>query len=88
MNAALGVRFLPEDFFRAAFFVLFLRVLLLRLADFRAVLFRAGFLAVFFRAAVFFLVAIACLPVNVGPACLGTCRNYRDKQYNTAADLQ
>jgi hypothetical protein len=71
-----------------AFFVLFLRVVLLRLADFRAVLFRAGFLAVFFRAAVFFLVAIACLPVSVGPACLGTCRNYRVKQYITAADLQ
>jgi hypothetical protein len=46
MNAALGVRFFPEDFFAA----------------FRAVLRAAGFLALFLAdlfAAVFFLVAIA-----------------------------
>ncbi len=78
MKAALGVRFLPDDFLAEVF----LRV------DFLAADFRAVFLEDFFLAAVFFLVAIACLPVNVGPACLGTCRNYRDKQYNTAADLQ
>src|ERR687885_314997 len=56
MNAALGTRFLPDDFL-AAFLVV-------RLVAFLA----ADFLAAFFaglRAAVFFLVAIACLPVIV-----------------------
>ena len=54
MNAALGVRFLPD--FLAAFLV-----------DFRAVDFLADFLAAFF--AVFFLAAIACLPGYVRTVC-------------------
>jgi hypothetical protein len=51
MNAALGVRFLPD--FLVAFF--------------RAVVFLAGFRALFLAdfLAAFFLVAIACLPVFV-----------------------
>ena len=53
MNAALGVRFLPEDFLAAFLAVFFL-----------AAGRRALFLADFF-AAVFFLVAIACLPIDV-----------------------
>jgi hypothetical protein len=53
MKAALGVRFFPD-----AFWVAFLAALFL--AAGRRALFLADFLA-----AVFFLVAIACLPVDV-----------------------
>jgi hypothetical protein len=75
MKAALGVRFLPD--FLAAFLV-----------DFLAVDFLADFLADLL-AAVFFLVAIACLPENVR-TCVpcGLRKDYRDKQYTDAADLQ
>jgi len=76
MNAALGVRFLPDDL-RAAFLVAFCR----------AAAFLGRFLALL-RAAVFFLVAIACLPVNVRTCVPRDLRNYRDKQYTTAANFQ
>ena len=70
MNAALGVRFLP------AFLVAF----------FRAVVFLAGFRAVFLADffGCFFLVAIACLPVNVRTVRAAVPQNSRDKQYTTA----
>jgi hypothetical protein len=48
-------------------------------------------LAAFFaglRAAVFFLVAIACLPVIVRTCVPRHQQNYRVKQYTSAADLQ
>jgi hypothetical protein len=76
MKAALGVRFLADDFL-AAFLVAFF-----------AEDFLADFLADFF-AAVFFLVAIACLPVNVRTLRARVLRNYRDnKQYTAGAVLQ
>jgi hypothetical protein len=59
MNAALGVRFLPD----------------LLVAFFRAVVFLAGFRALFLAdfLAAFFLVAIACLPSDCEDlACLDT----------------
>ena len=67
MNAALGVRFLPDflvAFFRAAVFLAGLRALFL--ADFLAA---------------FFLVAIACLPVFVRTVRAAVPQNSRDKQY-------
>jgi hypothetical protein len=75
MNAALGVRFLP------AFFAVFRRV------DFLAVDFLAAFFEDFF-AAVFRLVAIACLPVDVRTCVPCVPPYYRNQQYTTGADLQ
>ena len=73
MNAALGVRFLPDRF--AAFFAVLL-------ADFLA-LFLADF-----RLAVFFLAAIARLPWDVRTLRALKPANYRDKQYTGGANLQ
>ena len=74
MKAALGVRFLPDDFFLAAFLAVFFAAFLaLLLADFFAV---------------FFLAALACLPVNVRTVCASGPANYRDQQYTTGANLQ
>jgi hypothetical protein len=69
MNAALGVLFLPD--FLVAFF--------------RAVVFLAGFRALFLADFFpFFLVAIACLPVIVRTVCAAVPQNSRDKQYTRA----
>jgi ABC-type dipeptide/oligopeptide/nickel transport system permease subunit len=74
MNAALGVRFLPD--FLVAFFL--------------AAVFLAGLRALFLAdlLAAFFLVAIACLPVIVRTVRAALPLNSRDKQYTTGPELQ
>lgn len=73
MNAALGVRFLP-DF----------------LADLRAVVLRAGFRADFLAdfLELFFLVAIACLPVWVRTVRAAEPAELPRQQYTMEAQLQ
>ncbi len=77
MNAGFGARFFPEDFL-VALFAAFLRA-----AGRFAV-----FLADFFLPAVFFLVAIASLPLGENRAVPRKRRNYRVKQYTDSAQLQ